>query len=245
MIYGTPSIRVENDQDDLIGIRTLVLSKLWQASRWPMTMEELDAEEPGVPEVPGGMLFFGRQRRPDRGGMRTSWTFRGVRGDGKGVTFKDRSNSFDYQFNPGFSQVDIKLLPNFIELRDEFGGFVDTDGTVIWPATITGNTSARGLGGGQDEERQNPMFGREDFLRVEGTYSFRYAAFNLSGAENGVGKIHETGALPGKPPRFKDRNWLKAPSPYVGLGVVNDVTEIYWLSGAGGWPEEIYGKLNL
>lgn len=245
MIYGTPSIRTENDQDDLIGIRTLVLSKLWQASRWPMTIDQLDAEEPGVPEVQGGMMLVGRLRRPDRGGLRTSWTFRGVRGDGKGVTFKDRNHSFDYQFNPGFSQVDIKLLPNFSELLKDFGGSVTVDGDVFWPATITGNTGARGLGGGQEEETPNPMFGREDFFRTEGTYSFRYAAFSLSGAESGVGKIHETGALPGKPPRFADRNWLKAPSPYVGLGVVNDITEIYWLSGAGGWPKEIYGSFNL
>src|SRR5688500_4018639 len=103
MIYGEPTIKVDDDQTDRIGIRTLVLSRMWQPSRWPLTIEELDGEMPGVPEVPGGMLFVGRQTRRQGGAVRTHWSFEGIDGDGKSVTFRTRGNSLDFQFDPGFS----------------------------------------------------------------------------------------------------------------------------------------------
>ena len=69
MIYGTPGIHIEDDVTDRIGIRTLVLAQMWQASTWPLSMAELDAETPAAPEVPGGLLLMGRQTRRFGGGL--------------------------------------------------------------------------------------------------------------------------------------------------------------------------------
>lgn len=84
------------------------------------------------------------------------------------------------------------------------------------------------------------MAGVKDFLSIEGTYWFRYAAFDLSTAGVGLQRIFSSGALPGQAPRFEGRNWLKAGSPYLRRGPVFDITEIYWLSNDGGWPEAVY-----
>ncbi len=242
MIYGIPPIRIEDDSTDLIGIRTLVLSQLWQPSRWPLTDAEYDAEKPGIPAVEGGMILIGNQTRPINGALRTSWTFEGISGDGKSVTFKDRANTIDYGFDPGFAQVDIKLHPDYQKLKDTYGGSEDGS-QVNWPPTISsGNSGATGLGGALDSsgDMTNPMFGVQDFLRLEGTYRCRYASLTLSDAESGIGRIFENN-LPGIAPVFPGRNWLKAPSPYQRRGPVFDITEIYWLSGPGGWPDPVYG----
>jgi hypothetical protein len=86
------------------------------------------------------------------------------------------------------------------------------------------------------------MFGRDTFLMMEGTYKFRYAAFSLTAAYNGVGTICVS-SLPGQPPVLGDgRNWLKAPPAWQRRGPVLDITEMYWLSDKEGWPVAIYGK---
>ena len=43
------------------------------------------------------------------------------------------------------------------------------------------------------------------------------------------------------PPTSVDRNWLFVPPPFRQRGVIKDITEIYWLSGPGGWPKPVYG----
>ncbi len=238
MIYGTPALNIANDTTDRIGIRTLILSLIWQASRWPMPIEELDAEAPPVPEVPGGLMFIGKQDQQRGGGMRRIWTFEGVDGDGKSVTFKQRHNSPDYAFAPGFSQVSILLHNNIQSLLDTYGGSV-FEGEVLFPPTISGTTET-GLGSTGGEEKANPMFGVKDFLRSEGTYTYRYAARDESEIPDVEGKLFTSGELPGRPRRYKDRNWLCAGAPYQRRGPVLEVQEIYWLSGPGGWPKPIY-----
>ncbi|HSI10717.1 MAG TPA: hypothetical protein VK961_01675 [Chthoniobacter sp.] len=236
MIYGNPQIHIDDDHTDRIGIRTLVLSQIWQPSRWPLSLAELDEEKPDVPAVPGGVMFIGEQTRRTSGVLRTTWTFEGINGDGKSVTFKDRSNSVDYSFEPGFSQVPITRHPYWSTLKTKFGAQL-TDNQVTWPEYIPASDSS-GPVVGDDQGKANPMLGQDDFVRMEGTYSFRYAATTLGAALAGVGKIATS--LPGRAPSFPRRNWLKAPSPWQRRGPVLEITEVYWLSGEGGWPAEIY-----
>ena len=51
--------------------------------------------------LPPGSLIM--RSMETNGALRTTWTFEGIGGDGKSVTFKDRTNSPDYSFEPGFS----------------------------------------------------------------------------------------------------------------------------------------------
>lgn len=245
MIYGTPQIQIVHDTTDLIGIRVLILSKLWQPSRANLSQIEIDAERPPAPAVPGGVLLVGDQTRRSEGAMRTTWTFQGIHGDGKSTTFRDRSNSIDYGFEAGFAQVPIQLHPEFKTLKDVYGGIPDNEGSkVIWQPTLPGkSTGSNGLSGATDPKDLNPMFGVQDFYRMEGTYRFRYAERNLpANLFFRVGKIFSTGSLPGRPPtQSGGRNWLKLPPNYHRRGLIFDITETYWLSGPGGWPEPVYG----
>lgn len=238
MIYGDPPIKIEDDSTDRIGIRTLVLSKLWQPSRWPLTIPELDAEKPEIPAVAGGLWFIGEQTRRVGGALRTFWTFEGIAGDGKNVTFKGRRNSPDYSFEAGFAQVSIVKQKYWKELKAAWGGQV-LDGQVTWPEVVPkGGGGNSGAVKSKSEGQPNPMFGHDDFFRMEGTYSFRYAAFAYTVPPDAVGRIAKS--LPGVPPTFSDRNWLFAAAPFQRRGPVLEITEIYWLSGAGGWPPQIY-----
>lgn len=244
MIYGTPQFKIDHDVTDRIGIRTLVLGKIWEAPRSGMSIQELDEAMPAPPVIAGGLFLIGRQTQPRGGGLRTAWTFEGVDGDGKSVSFKDRRNSLDYEFSPGFAQVSILRHPRFRELQADYEGFIDQDGSVFFPQFIKGKQSARGLGGASagGEETSNPLFGETDFLRMEGTYAFRYASFEPA-SESHVGKLFTTDSLPGRPPNVGEgRNWLGAPSKSARRGPVFEIIESYWLSGEGGWPEPIYGK---
>jgi hypothetical protein len=255
MIYGNKKrITIVNDTTDLIGIRVLILSQLWD----PSTSEYLAAltEKPEPPKVPEGVILVGEQTLPSKGAMQTTWTFQGVNGDGKSVTFKDREKSLDYGFEPGFAQVPIQLIGHFQELLDTYGGYPDNDGArVIWPtetpdsavAAAVGNAItaiASGWGSGTAQAKTNPMFGVQDFFRMEGTYRFRYAAKKLpAGFSSRDGTIVATKDLPGEPPPVdEDRNWLAVPAPWRQKGTIKDITELYWLSGPGGWPEPVYGK---
>lgn len=242
MIYGTPGIRIEDDQTDRIGFRTLTLSKLWQPSRWPMEMAELDEEAPVAPAAPPFMEYLGRQTRPHGGGLRTFWTYEGFDSSGKGPQFRGRGASLDYQFDPGFSQVDLLLHPDIQDFLDQYSGTV-IDGELSFPPKI-GGTGGGGLrGAGPDSSGElNPMFGQRDFLRFEGAYTYRYAALSLSGIKSGVGEIHTSAGLPGEAPSYPGRDWLKAPSPYRRRGPGYDIQDYFLLSGPGGWPRPIYGR---
>ena len=270
MIYGTPALKILSDQTDRIGIRNLQVGIMWQASRWPLTLEELDGEAPSAPAPPSGMEIISRATQPMAGGLRTSFTFSGVHGlgNGKDVPFKTRSNSPDYQFTQGFSQVDIALHPNIKALMAAYGG-QSADGQIIWQPTIdagaargsdalnvfsdgggdpnsfatfaAGVTSPLGLAGSSSGTVKNPMFGVSDFLRGEGTYTFRYASVTLSGIDTNVGAILVAGGLPGRAPAHTGRDYLKQPSAFQRHGPVYAITEIYWLSGRGGWPKPVYG----
>jgi hypothetical protein len=207
-----------------------MLSLLWQPTRWPMSIEEMDAEEPGVPAVPAGVALVGRQRKREGGAVRTYWTFEGVMGNGKDVTFKQRGNSPDFGFQGGFAQVDIGKHPQFQALLAAYSGSI-VDGQVYFPPTYTP--------GGSTKAQANPMFGQTDFLRLDGIYTYRYAALSLSGLGGSVGKIITN--PPGQAPSYSSRNYLAAPLIYRHRGTIYDVQEPYWLSGEGGWPKPIYG----
>jgi hypothetical protein len=246
MIYGTPEIYVEDDQTDQVGVRTLVLSLMWEASRWPMTIEELDAEEPEPPEVPGGMWLVGRQRRPNGGVMRTVWTFDGVNGNGKDVTFKTRGNSPHYGFDPGFAQLPIQVHPKINQWIDEFGGLV-ADDKIFWPRLI--NSTSLGGGGaglngrGAAQQKPNPLFGHDSYFGFQGgTYWYRYMVRSETEIPDILGKRFSSAALPGGAPRYAGRDWLGAGAPFQRRGpAAVEVMELYWLSEEGGWPKVIYG----
>jgi hypothetical protein len=244
MIYGNPRVVRVNDTTDLIGIRTLVLSKMWQPSRGDISEAEIDAEKPSIPAVSGGLMLVGEQTRQSEGGLRTTWTFQGINGDGKSVTFKDRSNSLDYGFESGFAQVSIQRHPRFMDLLSEYGGYPDNDGgRVLWPPKLEDNKPGGGLSSNSNTGT-NPMFGVNEYFQMEGTYRFRYASPTLPGKI-----LASTGtictALPGQPPPLVEgRNWLMLPVSYRRRGTVFDITEQYWLSGRGGWPEPVYSSFT-
>jgi hypothetical protein len=105
-----------------------------------------------------------------------------------------------------------------------------------------GNTGKTGLGG-NNPQTVNPMFDFQDYFSMEGTYHFRYAALTVpSDLYSRIGRIFQTGELPGNPPQNlpDNRNWLCVPAPYKNRGLILDITETYWLSGRGGWPIPIY-----
>lgn len=243
MIYGKPAITIEDDQTDRIGIRTLILSQMWQPSRWPLSIAELDDEGPGVPEVPGGVIFIGKQTRRQAGALRTFWTFEGINGDGKGVSFKTRANSPDFGFDPGFAEAPIQRHPKIEELLDTYEGQV-LDEQIIWPLRLSGSDGGgpgSALSGNATQGSINPMFGRGSYFTFQGgTYWFRYAILAGSAIPDITGKLFGSGGLPGQAPRYTGRNWLGAGAPFQRRGPVLDVTELYWLSDEGGWPKPIY-----
>lgn len=240
--YGKFPIVLEDDQTDRIGLRTLIRSVEWRTSKAEPTQAELDAETPDAPVMPGGMILIGTQTRQVGPRMRIRWTWEGIRGDGKGVTFKTRQNTPDWRFEPGFEQLDIRLHPKVQTWIEKWGGYL-LDGDLEFPPTVSDGTgSGSGIGGKTTGgTTSNPFWGRKTVFDVQGTYLCRYGSLQPP-QDSGVGKIHASGALPGRPPSYAGRNWLKLPSPFVGRGVFFDITEIYWLSQIGGWPREIYGS---
>jgi hypothetical protein len=242
MIYGTTNVHLVRDLTDLIGIRTLILRQYWQATSTNPSQAELDGMKPGVPAVPGGVILMGEQTMKERGRYATIWTFQGVNGDGKGVTFKDRNNTLDYGFEAGFAQVPIQVHREFTRMLEDFQGYPSNDGTtVIWPPSLSAESGGGGLSLNQQAQSDtNPMFGIQAYFEMEGVYRCRYAERQLpANIDEGVGFIATD--LPGQPKKLKDgRNWLKAPTNYQRKGVVFDITEYYWASRRGGWPEPVY-----
>lgn len=240
MIYGKPQLVILNDTTDLIGIRTLILSQLWQPSKSTLSVPDVDAEKPAIPAVAGGVILVGEQTRQSQGGMRTTWTFQGINGDGKSVAFKDRSSSLDYGFEPGFSQVSIQRHPHFQDLLKQYGGFPDNDGqNVIWPP-FTPDAGSDGFSK-TSNGKTNPMFGVNEYFRTEGTYRFRYASLTPPGNVLSMAGRVFSGGLPGASPALTNgRNWLALSPSYRRRGYIYEITEQYWLSGPGGWPNPVY-----
>jgi hypothetical protein len=250
MIYGKPLVNLQTDVTDRIGVRTLVLFQNWQPSSSTLTQAQIDAEMPDVPSVSGGLLLVGQQTILNGGFRKTLWTFEGVNGNGKTVTFKDRAHSLDFGFKAGFSQMEIQKHPSFEALKTQYGGQYDPEtGRVIWPELMpNANTTTVGLAGSSNAQQVNPMFDFQDYFSMEGEYTHRYASMTLPGTlYNYVGYIFSTGQLPGIPPVYlpDSRNWLYVPPTYRARGLVFDITETYWLSGRGGWPQPIYGRQSL
>ena len=241
--YGVPQVVTTDDITDRIGIRTLTLAVNWQAGE-NLSQAQVDAATPATPEVPGGLLLIGKQTRNMGGFFRTSWTFEGINGDGKSVTFQDRLHTYDYGFEPGFSQVSVQLNSKFQKIADAFGGTWDPEGgMVVWTENLGAATTGSGTTkNAASTATTNPMFGMQDWFRMEGNYRVRYAAKTLPPSLfNIVGFIADPPSMPGTPPALKDgRNWLYAPPQWKKRGYVYDITEIYWLSGPGGWPAPLY-----
>jgi len=247
MIYGAPLVKRESDVTDRIGVRTLVLALIWQPSSSTLTQAEIDDETPDLPGgMPGGLLWIGQQTMPFGGCYKTRWTFEGINGDGKSVTFATRGNSYDYAFEPGFSQLPISQHPLFwTELLPNFSGSPDPQGDgVLWrpylSGPVSGGTGLPGSGAGAASQTPNPMFAHQDYFSMEGTYSYRYASLNPPTAYNPVGIACSTAALPGLPPQIPDRDWLPLAPRSKRRGLIFDCLESYWLSIEGKWCPPIY-----
>jgi len=244
MIYGESNVHAVRDLTDLIGIRTLILRQYWQCDITRPTQEEVDAAKPAAPAVPGGLMLMGAQTMKERGRYATLWTFQGINGDGKSVTFRTRGKSLDYGFEPGFAQVPIQTHKDFNKLMDRYQGYPSNDGTtVIWPTTLSSTSTGSALSlSNKTTDSWNPMYGVQAFFEMEGVYRYRYAELDLPGhLDEGVGEIADN--PPGNPNKLKDgRNWLKAPAVWNRKGFIFDITEYYWMSRHGGWPEPVYRK---
>ena len=247
MIYGTSNVHTVRDSTDLIGIRVLLLRQYWQADATNPSQAELDSMKPGIPSVPGGLMLMGEQTMKERGRYSTLWTFQGANGDGKSVTFKQRGKSFDYGFEPGFSQVPIQTIKGFPTMQQTYQGYPGNDGTtVIWPPELQLKTNAGNplVLNGKSQTAANPMYGIQAFFEMDGVYRYRYAERDLpTNLEQGVGYIADAKDLPGIPPTLSEkdgRTWLKAPVAFQRKGNIFDITEFYWLSRRGGWPIPVY-----
>jgi hypothetical protein len=244
--YGNFPLRVTTDSIDKVGIRHLVMAQKWAPPRSGMGALDIVGAAPAAPTAPAWMGLIGIDTRPAEGCLETRWTYEGASGTDSYSGLKDRTNSLDYDFEAGFQSVDIKLFPTFATLLKNFAGTVDpSDGTVQWAVTLTQQqASANGLAGGSQTPTANPMYGVQDFYRMEGTYTYRYASLGSLPQglyDDKIGAAFTTGALPGTPPTVtQGRNWLKCPPRYKRRGPVFDITEIYWLSGPGGWPAPVY-----
>lgn len=247
MIYGRLQLHAVIDQTDLIGIRTLVLRQHWQPEGNVTSQQEIDRQKPGAPSMGASMMLMGEQTRRERGRYATFWTFQGVN-EGAGVTFKDRTNSIDFGFSGGFAQVPVQVVKNFSKLLENFQGYPSNDGTtVIWPPTLAKAAEGEGenpleKSEGVEDPGTNPMFGIQTAFEMEGVYRFRYAAKTLPPTLlSNVGFIATN--LPGKPPEVREgRNWLMATPDYDRKGTIYDITEYYWLSRRGGWPQPLYRR---
>lgn len=255
MIYGTPTIIIEDDHTDQVGMRTLILSLMWQVSRWPMDLDQLDAEKPVAPEVPGGMWLIGSQTRRQGGALRTHWHYEGINGDGKSVTFKTRGNSPHYGFEPGFAELPIQQNSKISKLLDEFAG-QPVDNQIFWPLELpetstgqgglSGGSTRIGFGSGgttEGSKKINPMFGRQSYFALQGgTYWYRYMATDERSIPHIEGKVFKATSLPGRARNVPGRDYLGVGAPYIRRGpAAIEVVEQYWLSDEGGWPKEIYG----
>lgn len=245
-IYGLPEFNITLDRTDRVGLRSLIVSLPWGMDSvpvaWDALLVALDAAEPAPPGTPPGMELMGRDRTTEGGVLATHWTYQGVHMSGKDVVVKDRSNSLDWRFDPGFAQVDLALHPNLAALIAKYEGSFTAEGELYFPPLLSGTASGIPAAKAGDAVN-NPMFGEKDFYRTEGTYSFRF--ITPSNAEIGTAEnqIHETGELPGRPPSYSGRNWLKAPTQWQHVASVYEVMEQYWLSGPGGWKKPLYGAL--
>ena len=82
MIYGTPGIRIDLDITDIVGLRNLVLSQLWEPKQWPVEPLELRrllcsthlAYLPPAPEWSDAIEQESRQTRAAEGGPETDAT---------------------------------------------------------------------------------------------------------------------------------------------------------------------------
>lgn len=263
-IIGKFRVKVHDDQTDLIGIRTLILSQVWQAEAGRTTPDDLDEQAPPVPAAPRRMEFIGKQRRPWGGGLREFWTYTGL-GDESLVKRLGKSN--DYHFEPAFAQLPLLQHRNIADLLGSFGGAV-VDTQIVWPPLLGGGGSASGgavrqepnpfskgsvspsstsgrlglsgggSGGGGGEP--NPMAGRQDYFGFGGTYHYRYVADNLDGLMKKGVRIVSADRLPGKAPSFGDRNYLVGPEGYEKHAGFFAITIQGWLSDEGGWNPYIY-----
>lgn len=246
MIYGNPKIRIEDDVTDRVGIRTLVLSQIWEASASAevIGLDDVMAQRPAPPVVPGGLLYIGEQTRPEAGCLKTTWTFEGINGDGKSVTFRTRDNSLDYGFQGGFAEVDLRLHPKLDEFQSRYGGYPDPEAGLVFPPTLSKKPGGSGLNFNKEKNsargETNPMFGHTSFLRMEGSYYYRYCSLSKPSFSR-IGHIHSVGNIPGDAPAFSGRDYLMSSPQCQKRGLIWEVVETYWLSGVGGWPRPIYG----
>lgn len=243
MSYGTPKPVLKGDSTDSDGIRHLKLSQLWQPSKSGLSMVEMLAERPEAPSIPGYSLVLPIETESRNGCFETTWTFDGASWSSDS---KNRSNSTDWSFEPIWQEKSLLTHPHLANLLDIYRGTVNKDaGNIDWKDTVSPGKSryVSGLAGSSSSTIQNPIRAQQNYFDLTGgIYSFRYAQTSRPGGlYSHIGEIWTTSELPGRPPVFTDRNWLKIQPKESCVGEnMFKFEEIYWLSGKGGWNEDIY-----
>lgn len=239
-VVGRHIVRTEDDRTDRIGVRTLILSRRWQASTDELSRDQLDAEAPPTPAAPKRMELIGSQRRPDGGGLREYWTYAGLDPREDRVKRYGKSNDFDFQRS--WEQLSLLQHRKITKLLSDYSGSV-LDGQIVWPPTVGGGQDRRTIGigdaGTNDAGETNPMFGHQTFFNFSGAYSYRYVADNLNGLTQNV-RLVKAGNLPGAAPSFGDRDYLIGPEDYQHFAGHFIVELLALLSPIGGWNKPIY-----
>lgn len=133
---------------------------------------------------------------------------------------------------------------NLAALIEKYDGSFTPEGDVYFPPQFSGPAPS-GIGFNKGANAKfNPMFGEHDYYSIEGTYSFRYITQSEVVIGDSENLIHETSDLPGRPPRYPGRNWVKTGTQWQHIAGVYEVMETYWLSRPGGWKEPIYGRIS-
>ena len=237
-IYGNPKPKILSDGVSRSGVRSLKCSNIWVPSKAGLTPKQRDQERPTPPNFGGFFVAIDFNDILKDGYYETQWNIEG----GSGLS---RAESTCQNFDPRYEERSLVLHPNWWSIQKKYWGSVDDAGRILWPQYLpnVADTSKSGLkidsGNGINA---NPMYGRQTYLAlVGGIYSFKYSQQTKPGSLYAdIERIFTTGQLPGKPPAYTGRNWLKAP-PKEGLrGGLWDLEEIFWLSDYGGWPTQTY-----
>lgn len=247
-VYGNPKPVLKSDTIDKSGVRHLALSQIWQPRQPGLSTAEMLAECPNAPVVPGFTLVLPIKTELQGGYFETTWTLDGpATGILTAGAVQDRSNSTDWTFEPIWQEKSLALHPNFQNLLADYSGTIDaTSGRINWQTPLSVSNGS-GLDAGSSNTIDNPMYGRQTYFDLTGgIYSFRYTQKDrYSGLYAYVGNILATGSLPGLPPNFPNRNWMKIqPKESKATGSLFKFEEIFWLSEEGGWPKQIYPAIK-
>ena len=200
----------------------------------------------GEEQSPLGLREIGRSWQDADEGLKGFM----VKVDYEGITTGDNEEEPkpSFEFDPSFSEEPIESHPNFLEIKDKYGGSVDDKGKVVWPQYTTPDfTEPHSVGFDDDdlEGIKNPLFGVKTYLSLKSVFRKTYTVKILpKDLLDSIGSITES--LPDDFPTPEGRNWLKMPPKVTQRGNGYQISEELLLSQAGGkWPEEVHSLIEI